>query len=252
MRGLDHVTLTNHRTGTCHPGMLSTMLWWWHLAFCLFLFLTASSYFNESPANQRSAMGSSDQWEDRANVNQVMGGSENATMTGGTQEGWEELRGGGKQREHRSVTWALLRRRIQDTILSILKQTMRHKAGETIAQFSLGTAGSCAWLPSQNAFKQFMWHSYFYLAQFSPPGWHWCTYRCPPVPWGRWYWLRLNLMQSGFNVLHLPLRLWGWNGAVAFSLSLYTVRQFNKMSFTPPTTLHSNPIESHSYSSSAC
>ena len=44
--------------------------------------------------------------------------------------------------------------RIQDTILSILEQTMRHKAGETIAQFSLDTGPApAASLPSQKYFQ---------------------------------------------------------------------------------------------------
>ena len=43
--------------------------------------------------------------------------------------------------------------------------------------------------------------------------------------------------------LHLPLRLWGWTGLFTIS---NTLRQFNKMIFTPPTSMHSDPIKSHS------
>ena len=47
---------------------------------------------------------------------------------------------------------------------------------------------------------------------------------------GTWCWCRFNLLQSGFNVLHLPLRLWGWTGLFTISV----VRQFNKMILPHP------------------
>ena len=69
-----------------------------------------------------------------------MGGSEDVTMTGGAQVGDLNRRREGKPCQ------------AQDTILSILKQTMRHKTVETIAQFSLDRAGSCCLITLTNCF----------------------------------------------------------------------------------------------------
>ena len=147
MRGLVHVLLTNEKSVTCHPGVLSSMLRWWHSALCLFPFLTSSPYFDELPpaANHRPVLWSPDQWESVA-----WWWEDRETWQWQEEPKWEDLN---RRRENRQPWHELLGIQAQDTILSILKQTMRHKTGETIAQFSLDKAGFAAWLPSQTAFN---------------------------------------------------------------------------------------------------
>ena len=140
MRSFNQVTLTNHKAGACHPGVLSSMLRWWHLALCLFLrFL--SPFLNHQPirglwcgllTNEKTWPMWFKWWEDQG-----------ATMTGGAQVGWGDLNRRRENRERRGNTWPWHGGGSQDTIMTFLKQTMRHKPGETIAQFSLDTAGAC-------------------------------------------------------------------------------------------------------------
>ena len=102
MRSFDQVTLTNQKTGACHPGVLSSMLRWWHLALCLFLrFL--SPFFSHQPirglwcgllTNEKTWPMWFKWWEDQG-----------ATMTGGAQVGWGDLNRRRENRERRGNTW---------------------------------------------------------------------------------------------------------------------------------------------------
>ena len=107
MRGLYQVTLTNHQTGTCHPGILLCMLRWWHLALCLFLCFL-SPFFNHKPirglccdlpTNEKTQPMWFKRWEDQG-----------ATMTGGAQVGREDLNRRGEQRGNTWPWHGVLRR----------------------------------------------------------------------------------------------------------------------------------------------
>ena len=123
------VRVTNEKLGKCHPGLLSSMLGWWHLALCLFLLfdwhpvlilrphlhqpirgLYCNHLTNEKLLLSNGRIRRSD--NDRAQVGR-----------------FKLL-----ERENHDMSWATSR-----TIMSILKQTMSHKARETIAQFTLDT-----------------------------------------------------------------------------------------------------------------